>query len=204
MAHPFETLTPDLVLDAVESIGFLSDARILALNSYENRVYQVGIEDSEPLIAKFYRPQRWTNEAILEEHQFTFELANVDIPVVAPLIHNGETQHEHAGFRFTLFPRRGGRAPEPGNLDQLYRLGQLLGRIHAVGATKPFEHREALAVQNFGHASLNTLLEGNFIPKACCRPTSLSPATCSNAWKMPTPTRRTRTSACTATATPAT
>ena len=80
MAHPFETLTPDLVLDAVESIGFLSDARILALNSYENRVYQVGIEDSEPLIAKFYRPQRWTNEAILEEHQFTFELADVRDP----------------------------------------------------------------------------------------------------------------------------
>ncbi len=104
MAHPFETLTPDLVLDAVESIGFLSDARILALNSYENRVYQVGIEDSEPLIAKFYRPQRWTNDAILEEHQFTFELADVEIPVVAPLIHNGETLHEHAGFRFTLFP----------------------------------------------------------------------------------------------------
>ena len=81
MAHPFATLTPDLVLDAVESIGFLSDARILALNSYENRVYQVGIEDSEPLIAKFYRPQRWTNEAILEEHQFTFELAECDVPV---------------------------------------------------------------------------------------------------------------------------
>lgn len=103
MAHPFETLTPDLVLDAVESIGFLSDARVLALNSYENRVYQVGIEDSEPLIAKFYRPQRWTNEAILEEHRFTFELAECEVPVVAPLIHNGESLFEHAGFRFTLF-----------------------------------------------------------------------------------------------------
>ena len=86
MSHPFATLTPDLVLDAVESIGFLSDARVLALNSYENRVYQVGIEDSEPLIAKFYRPQRWTNEAILEEHRFTFELAELDVPVVAPMI----------------------------------------------------------------------------------------------------------------------
>ncbi len=80
MAHPFETLTPDLVLDAVESIGFLSDARVLALNSYENRVYQVGIEDGEPLIAKFYRPQRWTNDAILEEHRFTFELADCEVP----------------------------------------------------------------------------------------------------------------------------
>ena len=165
MSHPFATLTPDLVLDAVESIGFLSDARVLALNSYENRVYQVGIEDSEPLIAKFYRPQRWTNEAILEEHRFTFELADCEVPVVAPMIHNGQSLFEHAGFRFTLFPRRGGRAPEPGNLDQLYRLGQLLGRLHAVGSTKPFEHREALGVKNFGHDSLNTLLEGNFIPR---------------------------------------
>ena len=128
MSHPFETLTPDLVLDAVESIGFLSDARVLALNSYENRVYQVGIDESEPLIAKFYRPQRWTNEAILEEHRFTFELAECDVPVVAPIIHDGASLFEHAGFRFALFPRRGGRAPEPGNLDQLYRLGQLLGR----------------------------------------------------------------------------
>ena len=204
MAHPFETLTPDLVLDAVESIGFLSDARILALNSYENRVYQVGIEDAEPLIAKFYRPQRWTNEAILEEHQFTAELAECDVPVVAPMIHNGETLHEHNGFRFTLFPRRGGRAPEPGNLDQLYRLGQLLGRLHAVGSTKPFDHREALAVKNFGHDSLTTLLEGNFVPAAYCRPTNRWPVICSSVWKMPTATRRIRTSACTATATPAT
>lgn len=165
MAHPFATLTPDLVLDAVESIGFLSDARILALNSYENRVYQVGIEDGQPLIAKFYRPQRWTNEAILEEHSFTFELVDVEVPVVAPMVHNGETLFEHAGFRFTLFPRRGGRAPEPGNLDQLYRLGQLLGRIHAVGSTKPFAHREALGVKNFGNDSVNYLLENNCIPR---------------------------------------
>ncbi|RMN68865.1 hypothetical protein ALQ55_01829 [Pseudomonas savastanoi pv. savastanoi] len=166
MAHPFATLTPDLVLDAVESIGFLSDARILALNSYENRVYQVGIEDGQPLIAKFYRPQRWTNEAILEEHSFTYELVEVEVPVVAPMVHNGETLFEHAGFRFTLFPRRGGRAPEPGNLDQLYRLGQLLGRIHAVGSTKPFAHREALGVNNFGHASVNYLLENDCIPRS--------------------------------------
>ena len=166
MAHPFETLTPDLVLDAVESIGFVTDARILALNSYENRVYQVGIDEQQPLIAKFYRPGRWTNEAILEEHSFTAELADVEIPVVAPLVHNGQTLVEHAGFRFTLFPRRGGRAPEPGNLEQLYRLGQLLGRIHAVGATRPFQHREALGVQNFGHNSLNYLLDNNVIPRS--------------------------------------
>jgi len=106
MSHPFDTLTPDLVLDAVESIGYLSDARVLALNSYENRVYQVGIEDETPLIAKFYRPGRWSNEAILEEHQFSLELVEREVPVVAPLERNGTTLFEHAGFRFALFPRR--------------------------------------------------------------------------------------------------
>ena len=166
MSHPFDTLTPDLVLDAVESLGYLSDARVLALNSYENRVYQVGIEDSTPLIAKFYRPHRWSDAAILEEHRFSLELAEREIPVVAPLERDGQTLHTHAGFRFALFPRRGGRAPEPGNLDQLYRLGQLLGRMHAVSASHPFEHRETLGVENFGHASLSTLLDGGFVPRS--------------------------------------
>ncbi|OLS64547.1 hypothetical protein PSEMO_05630 [Pseudomonas putida] len=166
MSHPFDTLTPDLVLDAIESQDLLSDARVLALNSYENRVYQVGIEDAEPVIAKFYRPDRWSDAAILEEHAFTAELADCEVPVVAPLLHNGKTLFEHAGFRFALFPRRGGRAPEPGNLDQLYRLGQLLGRLHAVGASRPFAERESLAVDNFGHASLATLLEGDYVPKS--------------------------------------
>ena len=110
MSHPFDTLTPDLVLDAVESLGFLSDARVLALNSYENRVYQVGIEGAQPLIAKFYRPGRWSDAAILEEHSFTAELADCEVPVVAPMQHAGRTLFEHQGFRFTLFPRRGGHA----------------------------------------------------------------------------------------------
>ncbi|QLF93251.1 serine/threonine protein kinase [Pseudomonas sp. ABC1] len=166
MSHPFDALSPDLVLDAVESLGYLSDARVLALNSYENRVYQVGIEDETPLVAKFYRPQRWSDAAILEEHQFSQELADRDIPVVAPLQRDGRTLFEHAGFRFALFPRRGGRAPEPGDADQLYRLGQLLGRLHAVGASHPFAHRERLTPQLFGHDALATLLEGGFIPGA--------------------------------------
>lgn len=166
MTHPFAALTPDLVLDAVESLGYLSDARVLALNSYENRVYQVGIEGETPLIAKFYRPDRWSDEAIREEHSFTAELAEREVPVVAPLQRDGETLFAHAGFRFSLFARRGGRAPEPGNLDQLYRLGQLLGRLHAVGSMRPFEHRESLQVANFGHASLATLLDGSFIPNS--------------------------------------
>ncbi|WP_434457741.1 serine/threonine protein kinase [Stutzerimonas urumqiensis] len=166
MSHPFDSLTPDLVLDAVESLGYLSDARVLALNSYENRVYQIGIEDQAPLIAKFYRPARWSDAAIEEEHRFSLELAEREIPVVAPLEREGRTLFEHAGFRFALFPRRGGRSPEPGNLDQLYALGQLLGRLHAVGATRPFVHRETLNVQHFGHASLTTLLDGGFIPRS--------------------------------------
>lgn len=166
MAHPFATLSPDLVLDAVESLGFLSDARILALNSYENRVYQVGIEDSQPLIAKFYRPDRWSDAAIREEHRFTAELAELEVPVVAPLLHDGDTLFSHQGFRFTLFPRRGGRAPEPGNLDQLYRLGQLLGRLHAVGRARPFEHREKLDAKLFGHDAVSYLLEHDFIPSS--------------------------------------
>ena len=108
MSHPFAALTPDLVLDAVESIGYLSDARVLALNSYENRVYQVGIDDEQPLIAKFYRPERWTDAAILQEHAFTAELADREIPVVPPLAINGATLHAHGGFRFALAPHQDG------------------------------------------------------------------------------------------------
>ena len=170
MSHPFATLSPDLVLDAVESLGYLSDARVLALNSYENRVYQVGIEGETPLIAKFYRPGRWSDAAIREEHAFSLELAEHEIPVVAPLLRDGESLFEHAGFRFALFPRRGGHAPEPGNLDQLYRLGQLLGRLHGVGASRPFQHRETMTVENFGHQSLACVLDSGFLP------TSLRPA----------------------------
>src|SRR5690606_38976134 len=138
----------------------------LALNSYENRVYQIGIEDEAPLIAKFYRPDRWSDAAIREEHAFSHELAECEVPVVAPLQRDGESLFEHAGFRFALFPRRGGRAPEPGNLEQLYRFGQLLGRMHAVGASRPFKEREARTVDHFGHESLTTPLDGRIIPLA--------------------------------------
>lgn len=164
--HPFAALGPDAVLDAVESLGLRSDARVLALNSYENRVYQVGIEDGEPLIAKFYRPRRWSDAAIREEHAFTLELAEAEVPVVGPLVYDGDSLFEHNGFRFALFPRRGGRAPEPGDLDQLYRLGQLLGRLHAIGASRPFREREALTVDHFGHASLATLRDSPFLPNS--------------------------------------
>jgi len=164
LSQPFYQLTPDTVIDAVESMGYLSDGRILALNSYENRVYQVGIEDSEPLIAKFYRPLRWSDEQILEEHQFCFELAEQELPVVAPLTNAaGESLFHFNNYRFSLFPRRGGRAPELDDPDHLYQLGHTLGRIHLVGAVQPFVHRPALDIQTYGRDSV-ALISGDFIP----------------------------------------
>lgn len=166
MTHAYEQLTPDRVLDAVESKGYMASGHVLALNSYENRVYQIGIEDADPLIAKFYRPERWSAEAILEEHRFTWELAEQEIPVVAPLRDdNGETLFQYEGFAFALFPRKSGHWPELDDLDNLEWMGRFLGRIHAIGATKPFVHRPALDIQSFGYASYEYLLEHGFIPR---------------------------------------
>ncbi|HEY7773041.1 MAG TPA: serine/threonine protein kinase [Marinagarivorans sp.] len=163
---PFASLTPDFVLDAIESMGFISDARIYTLNSYENRVYQVGIEDSQPLIAKFYRPERWSDEQILEEHAFSAELRALDIPVVPPMVHQGATLFHYQGYRIALFERRGGRAPELDCDDTLYSLGQYMGRIHAAGREKPFQHRPTLTVDSFGHKSRAFLLDSGFIPSS--------------------------------------
>lgn len=136
----------------------------MALNSYENRVYQVGIEDSTPLIAKFYRPHRWSDEAIIEEHQFAAELAAHEIPVIAPLESNGKTLHLYEDFRFALFPRKGGRALELDNLEHLEWMGRFIGRLHAVGACRPFEHRIKLDVQSYGRAPYQFLIQNNFVP----------------------------------------
>lgn len=163
--HPYDRLTPDLVIDAVESAGYLSDARLLALNSYENRVYQVGIEDSVPLIAKFYRPERWSDAQILEEHAFSLELQDAEISVVAPLVDDrGNTLHCYEDFRFALFTRRGGYPPELDNLDNLLVLGRTLGRIHAVGRTAPFATRQEISIERMLTVNREFLLEG-FIPK---------------------------------------
>jgi Ser/Thr protein kinase RdoA (MazF antagonist) len=161
---PFSGLTPDTLLTALESVGLRCDGRLLALNSYENRVYQVGIEEGPPLVAKFYRPNRWTDAAILEEHSFTQELADREIPVVPPLAINGATLHHAESFRFAVFPRQGGRAPELENPDTLEWMGRFLGRIHAVGALQPFQHRPTLDINSFGEESLAYLLQHNFIP----------------------------------------
>ena len=164
-AEPFALLTPDFVMDAVESLGFLCDARIFPLNSYENRVYQVGIDEAQPIIAKFYRPARWSSEQILEEHQFSAELAARDIPVVPPIIHADTSLFFYQDYPFALYPRRAGHAPELENLDQLYSLGQYLGRLHAMGAARPFVHRPTINVATFAVASREFLLSNNNLPK---------------------------------------
>jgi len=149
----------------VESTRLRASGSLIALHSYENRVYQVGIEDQTPIVAKFYRPGRWTDAAIQEEHDFIHDLAQHEIPVVAPLADTaGATLHHHAGHRFTLFPRRGGRWPELDNFDNLLRLGRTLGRIHAVGAVRPFLHRPVLTLAHFGTESLAFLLSHAFLP----------------------------------------
>ncbi|MEI6826886.1 MAG: serine/threonine protein kinase [Desulfuromonadales bacterium] len=163
-SHPFQALTPDFIIDAVESQGFFCDCRNLVLNSYENRVYQIGIEDGAPLISKFYRPGRWSNEQIIEEHRFCIELAGHELSVVAPLRNSsGESLFEFKGFRFALYPRQGGHAPEFDNLDNLLILGRMLGRIHSIGAVVPFSHRPTLDSRSFGYDSV-ALIRESFIP----------------------------------------
>ncbi|MDD2898099.1 MAG: serine/threonine protein kinase [Desulfuromonadaceae bacterium] len=162
--HPFQRLTPSLVMDAVESQGFICDSRTFALNSYENRVYQVGIDESLPVIAKFYRPERWSEEQIREEHAFCFELVEQELPIVAPLLNSeGESLLQYDGFYFALYHRQGGHAPEFDNLANLKILGRLLGRIHAIGAVQPFYHRPTLDRESFGTNSVR-LIEERFIP----------------------------------------
>ena len=162
--HPFAALNPDRVLDALASVGLHGDGRLLALNSYENRVYQVGIEDGKPVVAKFYRPGRWSDAAILEEHAFMAELQQKEIPVVPAQILDGRTLHAFEGYRFAVFERHGGRAPELDRRDVLEWTGRFIGRIHAVGAARPFAERPALDVDTFGVESRDYLLAQGFIP----------------------------------------
>ena len=163
-APPYANLTPDRVLDALESVGLRGDGRLLALNSYENRVYQVYLEDGPPVGAKFYRPERWSDAAILEEHEFTRELAEREIPVVAPLALADKTLNEFAGFRFAVYPRRGGRMPELDDPRTLEWVGRFIGRIHAVGAARPFIHRPALDIASLGEEPRDFLLHEGWIP----------------------------------------
>src|SRR5262249_52181442 len=175
-SHPYDALTPDLILDAVEQAGVRCDGRLLALNSFENRVYQVGIEGASTLVAKFYRPARWTRDAIREEHAFALELDGAEVPDVAPLRDaeiqgapardetSSTTLREHAGFLFALYPRQRGRAPELEDRDTLMWMGRFIGRIHAIGALHAFQHRPLLDVHTFGEEPAEFVLEHGFIP----------------------------------------
>lgn len=160
----FSALTPDAVLDALADIGLLGDGRLLPLNSYENRVYQVGMDEGPPLVAKFYRAARWTDAAILEEHDFVATLVEREIPVIPALKINGSTLHTFNGFRFAVFAKQGGRAPELDNRDTLEWIGRFMGRIHAVGALEVYRHRPTLDIQNFGVVPSGYLLSHDFIP----------------------------------------
>ena len=163
-AHPFVRLTPDVVIEAIEALGLDSDGRILALNSYENRVYQVGIDGAEPVVAKFYRPGRWSLPTILEEHEFAFELTAAEIPVVAPIELGGRTLFECQGFHYCVYPRRGGRWPELDGPEDRAWMGRFLARIHLVGARRRFEHRPTLSWQALGRDSSNYLLKQGWLP----------------------------------------
>ena len=164
--HPYDTLTPDIILDAMEEAGFAVSGRLFALNSYENRVYQVGLDEGAPVIAKFYRPGRWSEAAIREEHEFTLELLNADIPVVAPLaMPSGDTLGQYGSFLFAVFTQRGGQAPDVSVTDTLYRLGQWLGQMHNIGASKSFSHRPGMSLIDGIEKNNQLLLEGDWIPE---------------------------------------
>jgi len=157
-------LGPEQVLQAIESIGFLCDGYQLGLNSYENRVYQIGIEDEGSVVAKFYRPNRWQDEAIIEEHDFTLELEALDIPVVPPLLIHDKSLHHYKGHRFSLYPLQAGRAPNLEDKTHLEQLGRYFARIHALGSVSDFQHRPALNVHTFGDDAYEFLMEKAFIP----------------------------------------
>ena len=162
-SRPYDALTPDTMLNAMDAAGFRTDGAFLALNSYENRVYQFALEDDEPVIAKFYRPNRWSDAAILEEHAFIRELCEAELPCAAPIERDGTTLFKHADFRYAVFQREAGRVPNVEDAAVLRILGHALGRMHAVGAAQPFRHRRRMSVAEFGNDSAEFLLASSFI-----------------------------------------
>ena len=165
-SHPYAELSPVAVLEAVESLGYETDARMFPLNSYENRVYQVGLAGKPSIIVKFYRPERWTTQQILEEHSYTQELVDLEIPVVPPIDYpQGGTLQQFNNFRFSVFEQFLGRPPELDNLDNLLVMGRFVGRIHAVGALHEFKHRIELTAERFAVQSRQYLLENDFLSR---------------------------------------
>ncbi len=132
-AFTFQTLHPDTIMDALFEHGIRVDSGLTPLNSYENRVYQFQDEDRRRFVVKFYRPERWTADQILEEHQFALQLVNDEVPVAAPVAFNGQTLLNHQGFYFAVFPSVGGRQFEADNIDQMEAVGRYLGRMHQTG-----------------------------------------------------------------------
>jgi len=170
--RPYDKLTPETVLDAVESVGLITDGRQLALNSFENRVYQVGIESANPIVAKFYRPERWSDAAILEEHQFALSLAEAEIPVVPPSLFGDQSLLTFGEFRFALFKRQGDREPQLESAENLAWLGRVLGRIHQIGASLKLPARlHLLDIERVGSA-VQFLFDGQRVG------TSKSPISC--------------------------
>ena len=161
---PYSGLTPDVVLDALESVDLHADGRLSTLNSFENRVYQLGMDEGPPLVAKLYRPARWSDAQILEEHEFARELVEREIPVVAPMAIGGRTLHKFDEYRFAVFERRGGRSPELENPETLEWIGRFIGRIHAVGAIRTFALRPSVSIENFGVEPRDWLLTHDYIP----------------------------------------
>lgn len=163
--HPYASLTPERVLDSLETVGYRCDGRLLTLNSYENRVYLVGLDDGSQCVAKFYRPERWSDAQILEEHRFVDALAAAEVPAVPARIDaDGDSLHRHDGFRFALFDRRGGRAPELESRHTRQWLGRFIGRIHAVGRTVPFVERPALDAREFGEEPRDWIVSHGMVP----------------------------------------
>jgi len=175
---PYAGLTPDVVLDALDAVGLRGDGRLLQLNSYENRVFQVFLEDGSVVVPKFYRPGRWTDEQILEEHRFAAQLASAEVPVVAPLVLSQSndarmpvdvvgappTLAKAGGHRYAVSPRRSGRAPSLESMEHLEWIGRFIGRMHAVGAAEPFRHRITLSVSTLGRTSRNWICNSNLLP----------------------------------------
>jgi Ser/Thr protein kinase RdoA (MazF antagonist) len=162
--HPYDRLAPDTVLDALAQVGLYGDGRLMALNSYENRVYLAHLDDGQAVVLKFYRPGRWEDVQIEEEHAFAQDLAADEVPMVAPLRLQGQTLHHHAGFAFSVSPRRGGRRPELDDLAVLEWTGRFLARLHQVGARQPFVHRPALNADTLGAEPMAWLLAQDRLP----------------------------------------
>ena len=163
--RPFSGLTPEVVLDAAVAFGLDPDGRLFALNSYENRVYQLGAAAGS-LVLKFYRPGRWSRAQILEEHAFTQELAAAELPVAVPLAIGGETLLAYRDFRFAAFPWMSGRAPELDAPEARQILGRTIARMHQVGAVRPFVARPRIGVERLGWEARAQVLESELLPEA--------------------------------------